>query len=324
MSGLTAQVAQFLEFLATQRNASPHTLAAYRNDLSALIVFVRQERGEGVAVTDVDHLLLRLYLARLSGGQQKNLPQKPCYAKNSIGRKLAAIRAFFGWLVRIGQLAVNPAELVATPKKEQRLPFHLNIDQTISLVEGPTHAADELPCKARDTAILELLYSSGLRVSELTGMSIADLDRSSGMLRVLGKGNKERVVPVGTAALEAIDRYLEERGALSENEPLFLGSRGGRINRRTVAGLVKRWSSSIVTFRSVTPHTLRHTFATHLLEGGADLRSIQELLGHASLSTTQKYTHVGLDRLLEVYDKAHPRAREQNGENDLVVPPAGV
>lgn len=318
------QIAQFLEFLATQRNASPHTIAAYRNDLSSLAVFVSLERGEGVSAAAVDHLLLRLYLARLSNGQHKNLPQQSCYAKSSIGRKLAAIRAFFGWLVRIGQLALNPAELIATPKREQRLPFHLNIDQAISLVEGPNHAADELPCKARDTAILELLYSSGLRVSELTGLSIADLDRSAGMLRVLGKGNKERVVPVGTAALEVIDLYLAERVVHSEKEPLFLGSRGGRINRRTVASLVKRWSSSIVSFRPVTPHTLRHTFATHLLEGGADLRSIQELLGHASLSTTQKYTHVGLDRLLEVYDKAHPRAREQNGENGQAAPPGEV
>jgi integrase/recombinase XerC len=316
MPCLTVQLTQFLEFLATQRNVSPHTIAAYRNDLSGLDRFVRQERGEGVDAAAVDHLLLRLYLARLNAGRQHHTAKQAGYAKSSIGRKLAAIRSFFSWMVRTKQLEINPAELIATPKREQKLPFHLNIDQTVALVEGPPHAAEGVPCKTRDAAILELLYSSGLRVSELTGLSLGDLDRSAGMLRVLGKGGKERIVPVGTAALEAIERYLTERIILSEDEPMFLGSRGARINRRTVASLVTRWSSSIATFRSVSPHTLRHTFATHLLEGGADLRSIQELLGHASLSTTQKYTHVGLDRLLEVYDKTHPRAHEQKGENN--------
>ncbi len=251
--------------------------------------------------------MLRLYLARLNGGDRSNTIS---YAKSSIGRKLAAIRTFFSWLVRTGQLTTNPAELVATPKREQHLPFHLNIDQTITLVDGPGHAAEDSPSCIRDAAILELLYSSGLRVSELTGLSIGDLDRTGGMVRVMGKGSKERIVPVGTAALTALERYLSQRKSLSDAEALFLGSRGDRINRRSIARIVKRWSTAIATFRSVSPHTLRHTFATHMLEGGADLRSIQELLGHASLSTTQKYTHVGLDRLLEVYDKAHPRAHE--------------
>ncbi len=313
MGSLLKQVAQFLEFLATQRNASSHTITAYRNDLAGLAAFVRQERGDEAEAAAVDHLLLRLYLARLSGGQR---PQAG-YAKSTIGRKLAAIRAFFSWMVRTGQLTVNPAELIATPKREQRLPFHLNIDQAVTLVEGPNHAAvEDEPCQARDTAILELLYSSGLRVSELTGLDVGDLDQPGGMARVLGKGSKERIVPVGTAALAALEVYLAERGTLPEEAPLFLGSRGGRINRRTVARIVERWSAGMLAFRSISPHTLRHTFATHLLEGGADLRSIQELLGHSSLSTTQKYTHVGLDRLLEVYDKAHPRAHEQNGGSD--------
>jgi integrase/recombinase XerC len=312
MGSLSTQVAQFLDFLATQRNASSHTIAAYRNDLAGLAAFVRQERGDQVEAATVDHLLLRLYLARLSGGQRQ-----VGYAKSTIGRKLAATRAFFSWLVRTGQLTVNPAELIATPKREQRLPFHLNIDQTVSLVEGPNHAsAEEEPCQTRDTAILELLYSSGLRVSELTGLDVGDLDQPGGMVRVLGKGSKERIVPVGSVALTALATYLAERGVPDEEAPLFLGSRGGRINRRTVARVVERWSARMLAFRAISPHTLRHTFATHLLEGGADLRSIQELLGHSSLSTTQKYTHVGLDRLLEVYDKAHPRAHEQSGGND--------
>lgn len=313
MTGLSAQVNAFLEFLATQRNASPHTIAAYRNDLSGFAAFVRQERGANSDAAAVDHLLLRLYLARLSGAG--NLRQGQ-YAKSSVGRKLAAIRAFFAWLVRSKQLEINPAELIATPKREQRLPFHLNIDQTVTLVGAPPHQAGEERCTNRDTAILELLYSSGLRVSELTNLAVGDVDYAAGMVRVLGKGSKERIVPVGAAALAALERYLTERGRLDETAPLFLGSRGGRINRRAVAELVRRWSQAITTFKSVSPHTLRHTFATHLLEAGADLRSIQELLGHSSLSTTQKYTHVGIDRLLEVYDKAHPRAHEQNKGDD--------
>ena len=313
MAVLSAQVSAFLEFLATQRNASPHTIAAYRNDLTRFAAFVCQERGDDCDASVVDHLLLRLYLARLSGSSN---PRQGLYAKSSIGRKLAAIRAFFAWLVRSKQLEVNPAELIATPKREQRLPFHLNIDQTVALVEAPPHQAGEEEGKNRDTAILELLYSSGLRVSELTNLTIGDVDRAAGMVRVLGKGSKERIVPVGAAALAALERYLAERGSLDEAAPLFLGSRGGRINRRAVAELVKRWSKAITTFKPVSPHTLRHTFATHLLEAGADLRSIQELLGHSSLSTTQKYTHVGIDRLLEVYDKAHPRAHEQEKGGD--------
>ncbi|SJZ42303.1 integrase/recombinase XerC [Trichlorobacter thiogenes] len=313
MAGLSAQVAAFLEFLATQRNASLHTIAAYRNDLSRFTAFVCQERGEGSTASDVDHLLLRLYLARLNGVSELH---PNCYAKSSIGRKLAAIRAFFAWLIRTRQLEVNPAELIATPKREQRLPFHLNIDQIVTLVEAPPQQAGDEPCKNRDTAILELLYSSGLRVSELTNLSIGDVDRAAGMVRVLGKGSKERIVPIGAVALVALERYLAERGHPDDNAPLFLGSRGARINRRAVAELVKRWSKLISTFKSVSPHTLRHTFATHLLEAGADLRSIQELLGHSSLSTTQKYTHVGIDQLLKVYDKAHPRAHEQDKGGD--------
>lgn len=314
---LAQQVAQFLEFLATQRNASPHTIAAYRNDLNGFIAFAQKKSGDVINIKTVDHLLLRLYLADLSG---VNKQHQAGYAKSSIGRKLAAIRAFFGWLVRTKQLDVNPAELIATPKREQRLPFHLNIDQAVTLIEGPGHTTPEAPAAIRDTAILELLYSSGLRVSELTGLAIADLDLDAGMVRVQGKGGKERIVPVGSTALGALESYLAERGQASDEAPLFLGCRGARINRRAVAQLVKRWASGISAFRSISPHTLRHTFATHMLEGGADLRSIQELLGHSSLSTTQKYTHVGLDRLLEVYDKAHPRARatedQQNGESN--------
>lgn len=306
MDDFPLQVAQFLEFLATQRNASSHTVGAYRSDLLDLVDFVRRERGDRADAASIDHLLLRRYLASLSSRTER----RPAYAKSSIGRKLAAIRALFAWLLRNGRVTANPAALIATPKRDQRLPFHLNIDQAVTLVEAPGHGSTA--CSSRDAAILELLYSSGLRVSELTGLRVGDLDRAGGTVRVLGKGGKERIVPVGSAALQAVERYLAERGCPDESAPLFLGSRGAAIHRRVVAAIVRRWTAGIDSFRSVTPHTLRHTFATHLLEQGADLRSIQELLGHASLSTTQKYTHVGLDRLLEVYDKAHPRAREKN------------
>jgi len=274
---------------------SPHTLAAYRRDLEQLAEFVASESGRAAGVGDVDHLLLRRYLALL-GKRAK---------KSSVGRKLAAIRSFFRFLVRQGVVAKNPAELIATPRKENRLPFHLDIDQVTTLVEAPQ---DDDKHALRDRAILEMLYSSGLRVSELTGLAIGDLDLSGGMVRVLGKGGKERIVPVGSRALEAIRKYLEGRGDLAGAGALFLNTRGQRINRRSVARIVDEHVLRIAAFKRISPHILRHTFATHMLEGGADLRAIQELLGHASLSTTQKYTHVSIDRLMEVYDKAHPKA----------------
>ncbi|HEY3309446.1 MAG TPA: tyrosine recombinase XerC [Desulfuromonadaceae bacterium] len=292
------QINEFCTYLETERNVSPHTLAAYRCDLEQLALFAVREKGESASAADVDHLLLRRYLALLGKGAKKS----------SIGRKLAAMRSFFRFLVRRGSIAKNPAELIATPKKENRLPFHLNIDQVTTLVEAP---ADEERHALRDRAILELLYSSGLRVSELTGLNIRDLDLSIGMVRVMGKGGKERIVPVGTRAVTAISGYLEQRGELAHNAPIFLNTRGERINRRSVARIVDAHVLRIAAFKSISPHVLRHTFATHMLEGGADLRAIQELLGHASLSTTQKYTHVGIDRLMEVYDQAHPKAHKK-------------
>jgi integrase/recombinase XerC len=295
MPGLSEQISVFCRYLDTERNVSPHTLAAYRRDLEQLLAFVSGETGGAAVVTDVDHLLLRRYLALL-GKRAK---------KSSVGRKLAAIRSFFRFLVRQGVVAKNPAELIATPKKENRLPFHLDIDQVTTLVEAPQ---DDDRHALRDRAILEMLYSCGLRVSELTGLAIGDLDLSGGMVRVLGKGGKERIVPVGSRALEAIHVYLQGRGEPGGSGPLFLNTRGQRINRRSVARIVDAHVLRIAAFKRISPHILRHTFATHMLEGGADLRAIQELLGHASLSTTQKYTHVGIDRLMEVYDKAHPKA----------------
>lgn len=301
MDLLKQNIQQFAVYLKTERAVSLHTLAAYCSDLAQLLKFAMAEKGEDVSVADVDHLLLRRYLAGLSKDTKKS----------SIGRKLAAIRSFFRFLVRRGIVAKNPAELMATPKKEQRLPFHLDIDQATILMEAPD--ADQ-KYVLRDRSILELLYSSGLRVSELTGLNVGELDLTAGMVRVTGKGGKERIVPVGSRALEAVKRYLEQRGETQGSSALFLNTRGDRINRRSVARIVDAHVMKIAAFKRISPHTLRHTFATHMLEGGADLRAIQELLGHTSLSTTQKYTHVSIDRLMDVYDKAHPKAHTKSGE----------
>jgi integrase/recombinase XerC len=287
-------IEQFCRYLEVERNASAHTVSAYRSDLGQFATFLA---GLGELTPErVDHLTVRRYLAQLHRG----------LAKSSIGRKLSSLRALFRYLMREGRLEKNPAELIGTPRKEKRLPFHLNIDQVSALMEAPGTNAG-LPL--RDRAVLETLYSCGIRVSELTGMNVGDLDLEAGLARVLGKGGKERSVPVGSFARSALGAYLQERQHPEGSAPLILNARGGRLSRRSVARIVDAHMLLIAAMRKVSPHTLRHTFATHLLEGGADLRAIQELLGHASLSTTQKYTHVSIDRLMEVYDKAHPKAR---------------
>jgi integrase/recombinase XerC len=290
------QIDSFIGYLATERNASPHTVEAYRRDLAQFAAFLRQELGAEPSIHQVSHLHIRRYLALLHQEQKKS----------SIGRKLAAIRSLFRFLLRRGELAKNPAELVGTPKKEKKIPYHLNIDEVTTLVEAPR--GNEL-LALRDRAILETLYSCGLRVSELTGLNVGGVDLATGTVRVLGKGRKERIVPIGSLAIRAIGDYLLARNNPPYDAPLFLNRRGGRLTRRSVARLVDQYMRHLITMKKASPHTLRHTFATHLLEGGADLRAIQELLGHASLSTTQKYTHVTIDKLLEVYDKAHPKAK---------------
>lgn len=291
------EIDQFTRYLATERNASPRTVEAYGSDLAQFREFVVGERGSDVGVETVDHLLIRRWMALLHKGLKKS----------SIGRKLAAVRAFFKYLVRESMVAKNPAELVSTPKKEKRVPYHLNIDEVTALVESPQEG-DLL--SLRDRAILETLYSCGIRVSELTGLHVGGLDLEEGVVRVLGKGGKERVVPIGRHARRALSDYLLARNNPPIDAPLFLNARGGRLTSRSVARIVDKYILKLATIRKISPHTLRHTFATHLLEGGADLRAIQELLGHASLSTTQKYTHVSIDRLMEVYDKAHPKAHK--------------
>ncbi len=292
------EIDQFCRYLETERNVSAHTLKAYLTDLDLFHGFVRKELGEASGAAAVTHLLVRRYLALL---------HKEC-TKSTVGRKLAAIRSFFKYLVREGAVMKNPAGLVSTPRKEKKVPFHLNIDEITSLVTAPK--GQEL-LALRDRAILETLYSSGLRVSELTTLDVGGIDLEEGLVRVLGKGGKERIVPIGSKARAAMSDYLDMRGSPPPEAPLMINARGGRLTSRSVGRIIDRYILMLSTMKKVSPHTLRHTFATHLLEGGADLRAIQELLGHASLSTTQKYTHVSIDRLMEVYDKAHPKARKR-------------
>jgi len=290
---LEKHIELFINFLKGERDVSPHTLRAYGEDLEEFLRFVDKHPK------DIDNLDIRSFLASL---------YKKGLKKSSIARKLATIRSFLKYLNREGYIKKNPARLVSSPKVPKTLPRFLTVDETFSLMEAPQGESFRA---VRDKAILELLYSSGLRVSELTSLDISDLDIKESLLRVKGKGRKERIVPIGSKALEAIKNYLPERVSLKRrSQALFLNCRGGRLTPRSIRRILLKYSEMINLKGYLSPHTLRHTFATHLLHGGADLRSIQELLGHSSLSTTQKYTHVDITHLAEVYDKAHPMAKK--------------
>jgi len=283
----------FLRYLEVEKHASPHTLRSYRHDLEDF----RRVLGltDLSAMRAVDARAIRAYLAAL---HTRGLDP------TSVARKLAAVRSWCRFLVRRGLLAHNPAVQVRSPRPSRKLASFLPIDETAALMDAPVPGTT-----SRDTAIVELLYASGLRVSELVGLDLADVDLAAGTVRVLGKGGKERIVPFGTAAARALRAHLAERGDAGRG--LFLNRRGGRLTVRSVHTIVRRRAAAVGIDRRVTPHTLRHTFATHLLDSGADLRMIQELLGHSRLSTTQRYTHVGSDQLMRIYDAAHPRARAQ-------------
>jgi integrase/recombinase XerC len=292
-------IQQFSTYLSDERNLSPHTRSAYLRDLSEFKSFLERHGGSGKeALARLDSFLLRRYLAELHKRNQRT----------SIARKLSTLRTFFRYLVRDGHLPSNPTEGLSTPKLNSYLPKTLSVDEATALMErGYGTSLLEL----RDRAIVELFYSSGLRVSELTGLDVGSLDLRENLVRVLGKGRKERIVPVGRKAHEALHAYLEERGVPDEEEPLFLNARGGRLTPRSVQRNLKTRLIKAGVIKDISPHALRHSFATHLLDGGADLRAIQELLGHASLSTTQKYTQVSVDQLMSVYDKAHPRSKKK-------------
>ncbi len=301
---LPPEIRRFVRYLETEVRASPHTSKAYLSDLARYAAHLRES---GASIVPSSPALVRGFLARAAAGA----------GAASLGRKLSTLRSFYRFLVREGLAPGNPARAVASPRRARKLPEVLPEEEVAALVEAPGDAAPG-PARAlalRDRAFMELLYASGLRVSELTGLDLDDVDLAQGLVRVLGKRSKERVVPFGRPAAEALRHWLGEgRPALiapaaSAGPALFLNRRGGRLSARSVARRIERWVLSSGLPRHVHPHVLRHCFATHLLGNGADLRGIQELLGHASLSTTQRYTHVDWKRLAEVYDRAHPRAR---------------
>jgi integrase/recombinase XerC len=302
---LEQAIQEFDRHMAVERNLSDQTRRSYLSDLRQYRAFLesRSEPFEWGDDIPADPILIRSFLASL---YRKKL------RKVTVSRKVAALRSFYRYLLREGKVRFNPAELVQLPHCEKYIPVVLSVDETLSMlrVNFPEDAAG-----LRDRAIIELFYSAGIRLSELTGLNIADMDFAGGLIRVRGKGRKERIVPVGTPAFQAVEAYLNRRVELAakgrqtgSNEPLFLSSRGLRVNPRGVARVVERVVRQSGIGRKISPHALRHTFATHLLDAGADLRSIQEMLGHRSLSTTQKYTTVSVNRLMEVYDRSHPRA----------------
>ncbi|HEY5674995.1 MAG TPA: tyrosine recombinase XerC [Malonomonas sp.] len=293
---------QFEKHLDIERSLSPRTIEAYRRDLAHFQLFLQQRGGGRLAddwLAQLDILLLRQYLALL---------HKRC-SRTSIARKLSALRTFFRYLVREGVLKKSPADGLSTPRREQYLPKVLSAEQTGRLLDQPVDGQRVLVL--RDLAIFELIYSCGLRISELTGLDVGSIDLVERQVRVFGKGSKERRLPIGRPACVALQNYLDERGAPAAAEPLFVNQRGGRLTARSVQRNLKQRLLRFGLPTDVTPHALRHSFATHLLDAGADLRAIQELLGHASLSTTQKYTKVSFAHLADVYDKAHPRSRKK-------------
>jgi integrase/recombinase XerC len=284
----------FLKYLEIERDVSPHTLRAYRKDLSEFFRFANMDPE------DVELAEVRGFIAdQIKSGLNKT----------TVSRRLASVRSFFKFLYREGYKKLNPAKLVPNPKTPKLLPMFLSVDDAFSLVEKPEGRG---LLSARDRAILELLYSSGLRVSELQGLDVEDINTREGLLKVKGKGKKERIVPVGSKALDAIKSYLVERIPVKKKDKsMFLNRSGSRLTDRGVRRVVVKYARLIGISGRIGPHALRHTFASHLLQGGADLRVIQELLGHASLSTTQKYTHLDVTHLIDVYDNAHPFAKEK-------------
>ena len=286
-------LAAFLRHLAVERNASTHTLRSYRNDLDDFQRFLKGHHADGLAAADAR--AVRAWLAALHA---RGL------APASVGRKLAALRSCFRFLVRRGAMAANPAREVRGPRQPRKLVSFLPLDEAADLVDGRAVSG---VWRARDVAILELLYATGVRVSELAGLDLDAVDRTERTVRVLGKGRKERIVPYGAKAAQALEAWIERRG--EQAGPVFTSPRGRRLGARAVHTIVRRAARAAGIVRRVSPHTLRHTFATHLLDKGADLRMIQELLGHSRLSTTQRYTHVASEQLARVYDQAHPRAK---------------
>ena len=310
MMGLSIKnlIRSFVESLETEKGYSKNTCRGYRKDLDEFVLYLAENRFAGnkpvpgrdsIGIEDVNSLHIRSYLGHL---HKRN-------KKSTIARKLSAVRSFFKFLVKRGVIEDNPSDSILTPKQEQTIPAYLPVDEMFRLLDAIP--ADSI-LDIRNRAIFEILYSTGVRVSELVGMNNIDVDLKGATIRVLGKGNRERMVPIGRKATNAVQVYREQLKnewgiAQGHNGPLFLNKNRGRLSARSVARILEKLLKSCGLLTPISPHTLRHSFATHMLDAGADLRVVQELLGHKSLSTTQKYTHVSIDRLMETYDKAHPR-----------------
>ena len=296
---------QFLNYLEGGRGASPHTIRNYGGDLREFFQFIQEK-----PLDQVDPLLIRSFLSHLKSRG---------HSKSTLSRKLAALRSFFKYLSRENQLRSNPVLGISSPKREKKLPLFLDLNEVTHLLEAPS--ANHWEGK-RDRSIMETLYSSGVRVSELVGLNQSDVDLLSGLVKIRGKGKKERIVPIGNKALQAIRGYLDSipnaihKKNGGRESSLFLNRSGTRLTDRSVRRMIVKYARQLSLKSGISPHTLRHTFATHLLDRGADLRSVQELLGHANLSTTQIYTHVTTRRLQEVYVQAHPRATKKMANGD--------
>jgi integrase/recombinase XerC len=296
---------QFFEHLKYERNVSQHTLRNYSSDLDQFQTHLAKNGGLKLPVAEIDHLTIREWMSSLHSLNKK---------KTSIARKIASLRTFFQFLVREGVLENNPAKLVATPKIERKLPNHLSMEDSVRFIESPDLNTN---LGKRDRAILEFLYATGMRVGELVMLNLRDIDFREKLVRVTGKRRKQRILPFGEPSLRALMFYLNEaRGHFlnscppteRDDQAVFLNYQGTRITTRSVGRMIDKYIKITADIHNISPHSLRHSFATHLLDSGADLRDIQELLGHARLSTTQIYTHVSMEKLIEVYDKAHPNA----------------
>lgn len=306
--GYDPAVKRFMDYLRDQRRMSAQTLRAYAGDLDQFGRFLREEHFNGVTPgpEGIDPLAVRGFVAHL---------MRAGLGKASVARKLSAVRSFLNHSVRDGRVDASPAEGIPSPRIPKHLPATLTVDEMFNLLE---RIQEDDPASLRDRAILELLYAAGLRVSELVGLDLDDLDIAGTVIRVRGKGGKQRVVPFGDKAAAAVKRWLENSESLRSGgkapDALFLNLRGGRLTGRSVSRILDKRLREAAIFARLSPHALRHSFASHMLGSGADLRAIQELLGHASLSTTQRYTHVSTDALMQIYDRAHPRAHRNRSK----------
>lgn len=306
MPVLIEHIKNFIQHIDSVNGASEHTLKAYRIDLDGFISFLKDGDEEAQPkLIDVTNLVIRKYAQALKKAKTNG---KATYKNTTVSRKLAALRSFLNYMVRMGKIENNPGKSVSGPKKEKNLPTVLSTDEVFHFLDAETELTD---LDIRDLAIFELAYSSGLRISELSGLDLDSVDYSHRQVKVFGKGSKERIVPVGKKAIERIREWLKVREAIPGENALFVNYRGERLTPRGIDKKLRQRTLKTAMLKEITPHTLRHTFATHLLDSGADLRAIQEMLGHESLSTTQKYTHVSMAKLSEVYDGAHPRSRRK-------------